>query len=86
MRKPAFCICKNKGADQLRCNRTVDQPLCFPNIYCTIPLLPRSGISSLKPSSVTEQSDLSQEQEDRFSRDTAFNWNILYQTNCQVNL
>ena len=29
MRKPAFCICKNKDADQLRCNLEADQCLCF---------------------------------------------------------
>ena len=28
-RKPAFCICKNKDADQLRGNREADQRLCF---------------------------------------------------------
>ena len=29
MRKLAFCICKNKGTDQLRSNRAADQSLCF---------------------------------------------------------
>ena len=29
MRKPAFCICENKDADQLRGNREADQRLCF---------------------------------------------------------
>ena len=29
MRKPAFCICENKAADQLCGNRTADQRLCF---------------------------------------------------------
>ena len=29
VRKPAFCICKNKDADQLRCNRKADQRCCF---------------------------------------------------------
>ena len=29
MRKTAFCICKNKGADQLCSNCTADQHLCF---------------------------------------------------------
>ena len=29
MSKPAFCICENKGADQLRDNRAADQHLCF---------------------------------------------------------
>ena len=29
MRKPDFCICENKDADQLRGNREADQCLCF---------------------------------------------------------
>ena len=29
VRKPAFCICENKDADQLRDNREADQRLCF---------------------------------------------------------
>ena len=29
MRKPAFCICENKDADQLRGDREADQRLCF---------------------------------------------------------
>ena len=29
MRKPAFYICENEGADQLRGNREADQRLCF---------------------------------------------------------
>ena len=29
MRKPAFCICENKDADQLRGNREADQHLFF---------------------------------------------------------
>ena len=28
-RKPAFCICENKDADQLRGDRDADQRLCF---------------------------------------------------------
>ena len=29
VRKPDFCLCENKGADQLRGNREADQRLCF---------------------------------------------------------
>ena len=29
MRKPAFCICQNKGVDQLLGNRMADQHLYF---------------------------------------------------------
>ena len=47
MRKPAFSICENKAADQLRGNREADQRLCFRYIDSTIPLLSKSEISSL---------------------------------------
>ena len=48
VRKPDFCICENKDADQLRGNREADQRLCFRYIDSTIPLLPKSEISSLQ--------------------------------------
>ena len=47
VRKPAFCICENKDADQLRGDREADQRLCFRYIDSTIPLPPISEISSL---------------------------------------
>ena len=47
VRKQAFCICENKDADQLRGNREADQRLCFRYTDSTIPLLPKSEISSL---------------------------------------
>ena len=58
MRKPDFCICENKDADQFRGNHEADQPLCFPYTDSTIPLLPKSEISSLWPSSVAVQPGL----------------------------
>ena len=58
MRKPAFCICENKDADQLRGNREADQRLCFRYIDSTIPLLSKSEISSLHPSFVAVQPGL----------------------------
>ena len=58
MRKPDFCICENKDADQLRGNREADQRLCFRNTDSTIPPLHKYEISSLYPSSVAVQSDL----------------------------
>ena len=60
MRKPAFCICENKDADQLRGNRKADQRLSFRYTDSTIPLLPKSKISSPWPSSVVVQPGLSQ--------------------------
>ena len=58
MRKPTFCICENKDADQLRGYREADQRLCFRYTDSTIPLLPKSEISSLQPSSVAVQPGL----------------------------
>ena len=42
VRKPAFCICENKDADQPRGNREADQRLCFRYTDRTIPLLSKS--------------------------------------------
>ena len=47
VRKPDFCICENKDADQLRGNREADQRLCFRYTDSTITLLPKSEISNL---------------------------------------
>ena len=55
MRKPAFCICENKDADQLRGNSEADKRLCFRYTDSIIPLLPKSEISSLKPDLVIAQ-------------------------------
>ena len=60
MRNPDFCICENKDADQLRGNREADQRLCFRYIDSTIPLLSKSEISNLEPSSVGVQPGLCQ--------------------------
>ena len=47
MKKPTFCICENKDADQLRGNREADQRLCFHYIDSTIP--PTFYIRNFKP-------------------------------------
>ena len=60
VRKPDFCICEDKDADQLCGNRTTDQRLCFHYTDSTIPLLSKSKISSLKPYSVIAQPGLCQ--------------------------
>ena len=49
MGKPTICMGENKDADQLR---GADQRLCFRYTDRTIPLLSKSKISSLQPSSV----------------------------------
>ena len=58
MRKPDFCICENKDADQLRGYREADQRLCFRYTDSIIPLLLKSEISSLQTSSVVVQPSL----------------------------
>ena len=47
MRKPTFCKCENKDADQLPGNREADQRLCFRYMDSAIRLLSKSEISSL---------------------------------------
>ena len=44
--KTSFLHVRNKDADQLRGNREADQRLCFRYTDSTIPLLPKSEISS----------------------------------------
>ena len=46
VRKPDFCKCENKDADQLRGNREADQRLCFRHLDSTISLPPKFKISS----------------------------------------
>ena len=60
MRKPDFCLCENKGADQLCSNCTADQRLCFRYMDSTISLLHESEISYFKPSCVDAQAGLCQ--------------------------
>ena len=55
MRKSEFCLCENKGADQLRSNCEADQRLCFRYTDSTTPILIESEISSLLPFSETVQ-------------------------------
>ena len=56
--KQTICIGENKDADQLRGNREADQRLCFRYTDSTIPLLPKSEISSFYPASVLVQAGL----------------------------
>ena len=60
MRKTDFCLCENKGADQLRSNCEADQRLCFRYTDSIISLLLKSEISSFWPSSVTVHAGLCQ--------------------------
>ena len=58
VRKRGYCLCENKDADQLCTNRTVDQHLCFRYTDRTVPLLPKSEILIVLPSSAAAQVDL----------------------------
>ena len=58
MRKPTFCICKNKDADQLCSNCTADQRLCFRYTDSTTTLLRIYKVSSFYLSAVTVQAGL----------------------------
>ena len=73
MRKPDFCICENKDADQLRGNRKADQRVCFSYMDSTIPLLPISEIqaSSLFGCTARFVSDLVGNPKDQFSHNEA---------------
>ena len=60
MRKPDFCLCENKDADQLYSYCTVDQRLCFCYTNSTIPLLLIFKILRIYLSSVAAQAGLCQ--------------------------
>ena len=66
MRKPDFCICENKDADQLRGNREADQRLCFRYTDSAIPLLYKP-LSIFCGCTARFVSDLVGNPEDRFS-------------------
>ena len=51
--KTGFCLCENKGADQLRSNCEADQRLCFRYTDSTLSLLIKSEISSFYAASGT---------------------------------
>ena len=75
VRKPAFCICENKDADQLLSNCAADLRLCFRHMDSTIPLL--SKLQNFKPLAIfcgcaaRFVSDLVGNSEDRFSHNEA---------------
>ena len=74
MRKPAFCICENKDADQLRGNREADQRLVFATriVQSLYYLNPKFQASShLLWLSVRFMLDLGGNPEDRFSHNEA---------------
>ena len=58
MTKQDFCLCGNKGADQLCCNCTAHWRLCFHYTDSTVPPLPIAKNSRFLLSSVTAQTGL----------------------------
>ena len=75
MRKLAFCICENKGTDQLHGHRAADHRLCFHYIDSTIPLLSKSENSKTQAifygCTALFVSDLVENPIGKFSQDTA---------------
>ena len=60
MRKPGFCICENKGENQLRDNHAADQQgICFRYIDSVHIALQKSETSSLLSSSMALESGFS---------------------------
>ena len=60
VRKPDFCPCENKGADQLCSNCTAHSAFVFRYMDSTISLLPKSEIASYLSSSLAVQASLFQ--------------------------
>ena len=81
VRKPDFCICENKGADQLHGNREADQRLCFRYTDSIFPLLLISEISSFYLFSVLIQAGLCQTCSETtllvFPRGGSYIWSII---------
>ena len=67
LRKPDFCLCENKGADQLRSNCEADQRLCFRFTDSTLSLLLKL-LACFCDCTGRFVSDLVGNPEDRFSR------------------
>ena len=86
MRKPAFCICENKGADQLRGygNREADQRLCFRYTDSTISLFPKP-LAIFCNCTARFVWDHVKYPEDRFSHNEAHLW-VCHEGQCQVNI
>ena len=86
MRKPDFCLCENKGTDQLSSNCTADQHLCFRYLDGTIPLLLVQNFKLLAcfcDGTGLFVSDMLGNSEDRFSRVAA---HIIRSRNARIAL
>ena len=78
MRKTAFCLCKNNGADQPCGSCAGDQHLCFSYMYIdnTIPLL-SEPLPIFSCCTAQFVSDLVDNPEDKFSHNVAYMYNEL---------
>ena len=76
MRKPDFCICENKDADQLLGNREADQRLCFRYTDSTIPVRIFTPLAIFFDCTARCVSDQVGNPEDRFSHN---------ETQCSLN-
>ena len=71
VRKPVFCICENKDADQLRGNREADQRLCFRYMDSTILIKNFKPLAIFCDCTARFVSDLVGNPEHRFSHNEA---------------
>ena len=80
VRKTCFLHAKNKETGQLCGNREADQRLCFRYTDSKIPLLPKSKISRLWPSSVAFQLGLCRTRSETpvFSERSSYISNLLF--------
>ena len=78
MRKPAFALCENKGADQLCSNCTADQRLCFRYNDNIVSLLSKSEIWSFWLSSEAVQPGLCRTWSETLKIGFLMKWLTLY--------
>ena len=71
VRKPAFYICENKDADQLRGKREDDQRLCFRYIESKIQIRNSKPLAIFYDCTAQFVSDMVENTRDRFSHDAA---------------
>ena len=78
VRKPAFCKCENKDADQLHGNREADQRICFRYKDSTIRLLSKSSVA-VQPGLCRPWSEVG-DPDDQFSHNEAHILLVPYRT------
>ena len=76
MRKPEFCLCENKGADQLRNNCEADQRLCFRYNSSSSLIRNFKLLAFFRDSTDRFASDLVENPEGRFSNIVQVIWTV----------